>query len=298
MSASLGMQRTDQQSDTDRVTVFDEAAVLVGTVPVALSRDFVVVESVVVTNVSKTQTFVPGLDYRLVTIGSTTTIERLITGVIDDGQTVLITYDALTGGSVEYDTFTQGFSINLGLWRYASVFLNYNDTSNDVISGVATTPLNDVNRIEFGGRLDYPFNSGWMAGGEYRHTRQDEDISPFTRDIYEVYTQTASYWNTSIRLLVHHETVEYEYSLEDVDLYRYMLGITSRLPGGIILAYNTEYSEDTGGTQLRKERRHSLRLDWAYRQVLFTLRADSSDITRGDNNRNNKRITALLRRVF
>ena len=97
---------------------------------------------------------------------------------------------------------------------------------------------------------------------------------------------------------MHHETVEFEYSPEDVDLYRYMLSIISRLPGGVTLAYNAEYTEDTGGTLRREERRHSLRLDWAYRQVLFTLRADRSDITRGDNNRDNTRVTALLRRVF
>lgn len=298
MSALVGMQRTDQKSDTDQVTIFDEAVVLVGTVPVALSHDFVVVESVVVTNQPKTQIFIADIDYRLVTIGSTTSIERLITSSIEDGQTVLVTYDVRTGGTVKYDTLTQGFSINLGLWRYANLFLNYNDSSNDVTEGIATTPLNDVNRIEVGGRLDYPFNSGWTVGGEYRYTSQDEDISPFTRNMYEAFTQTARYWNTSIRLLVHHETVDYERSREDVDLYRYMLNINSRLPGGVILAYNAEYTEDTGGTLLREEKRHSLTLNWAYRQVLFTLQAARSDITRGDSNRDNKRVTALLRRVF
>ena len=298
MSASAGMRRTDQQSDTDRFTVFDESVVLVGTVPVALSRDFVVIESVVVTNVPKTQTFIPDIDYRLVTIGSTTTIERLIGGNIDDGQTVLVTYDALTGGTLKYDTLSQGFSINLGLWRYASLYFIYNDTDNDVIEGIATTPLNDVNRIEFGGRVNYPFNSGWSMGGEYRHTRQDEDISPYTRNIYEAFTQSRKYWNTSVRFLIHHETVDYERSREDVDLYRYMLGIKSRLPGGVLLAYHGEYSEDTGGSLPREELRHTLSLNWAYRQVLFSLRAVSSEITQGDTNQNNKRVTAMLRRVF
>jgi hypothetical protein len=267
-------------------------------VPVALSRDFVVIESVVVTNVPKTQTFVQDIDYRLVTIGSTTTIERLISGNIDDGQTVLVTYDTLTGGTLMYDTLSQGLSINLGLWRYANLFINYNDTGNDVIEGVATTPLNDVNRIEFGGRVNYPFNSGWSAGGEYRYTRQDEDISPYTRNIYEAFTQSGRYWNTSVRFLVHHETVDYERSREDVDLIRYMLGINSRLPGGVVLAYHGEYSEDTGGSLPREEKRHTLSLNWAYRQVLFSLRAVSSDITQGDTNQNNNRVTAMVRRVF
>ena len=65
-----------------------------------------------------------------------------------------------------------------------------------------------------------------------------------------------------------------------------------------MLAYSAEYTEDSGGTLRREEKRHSLTLNWAYRQVLFTLRAVQSDITRGDSNRDNRRITALLRRVF
>ncbi len=298
VGASVDMRRTDQVSDTDRVTIFDEAVVLVGTTPVTLSQDFVIVTSIVVTNEAKTQTFIEDLDYRVVTIGNRTSVERLITGNIGHGQSVLVTYDALTGGTVKYDTFSQGLSFNLGLWRYTNLFLNYNNSNNKVVEGTTTTPLNSVNRIELGARLDYPFTSGWIMGGEYRFIRHDEDISPNVNNRFEIYAQTARYWRTSIRLLVHHETVEYERSLEDVNLYRYLLTINSILPGGVILAYNAEYTEDTGGTLIREEERHSLSLNWAYRQVLFSLRASSSDVLRGENNRQNKRVTAMLRRVF
>ena len=95
-----------------------------------------------------------------------------------------------------------------------------------------------------------------------------------------------------------HVTVDNEFSVEDVDLFRYTLSITSRLPGGVIVAYRAEYGEDTGGTIFKEDKRQSIRVDWGYRRVLFTLNADYSDITQGENRRKNTRVTALLRRVF
>lgn len=298
LAASLALDRTDQRSDTDRITVFDEPVVLAGTTPVPLAREFVIQGTVVVTNVSQTQTFQEDVDYRLTTVGSSTTIERLITGSILDGQTVLVTYDVLAGGTVSYDTVSQSLSASVGLFRYLNLFLQYNDSSNKIKSGIATRPLNDLRRLEAGGRVDYPFQSGWSIGAEYRYTDQNEDIAPYLRSSYDVFARTGSYWNTTAWLGVHWETVDNENSDEDVDLVRYILRVTSRLPGGLMLAYNAEYSEDVGGTLLRRERRHGLRLDWSYRQVRFALRADVAEVVQGDNTRDYTRVTAEIRRVF
>jgi len=297
-SLNLGLDRTDQKSDTDQVTVFDESLVLAGTSPVRLARDFVVVETVVITNVPKTQVFVEGVDYRLVTIGSTTSVERLITGSIVDGQTVLVTYDFLTGGTVKYDTLNEGLSLNLTLFRYYNLFFQYFNTSNDIVSGVATTPLNDVRRIEVGGRADYPLSQRWTVGGEYRYRDQQEDISPYTGHRLDTYAQVELPLNTSLRVGYILEQADIENSLEDIDATRYTVGLNTRLWGGVVLGYNADYLEDDGGTVYREELRHALRIDWGYRLVRFTLRADTADITQGDVRRDYTRVMGQVTRVF
>ena len=298
LSGTVGLDRTDQESTSDTSAVFDESIVLVGIVPVALNEDFIVAGTVIVTNIALTQTFIEDIDYRLVTIGSTTTIERIVTGNIVDGEEVLVSYDYLTGGTVEYDTRRYGISANLNLFTHANLFVRFDDTENDIISGIATTPLNDRTLVEIGGRVDYPLAGGWLLGGDYRYTEQDENISPFDRTSYDVYVQTASYGNTSVRFGVHRETTDYERSREDVDLARYLLTITSRLPGGIHLTYRGVHGEDDGGSIFREDLRHSLQLDWRYRSVLFSLRADQSDIEQGATRRENTRVTGEFRRRF
>jgi hypothetical protein len=122
-SAGLSYAHSDRDSKVSTVSVFDEPKVLVGTTPSELNRDFVITESVVVTNEDRTQTFAEGIDYRLFTVGAVTSIERIITGNILDGQTVLVSYDVSTGGTVEYRSIGQSLSVNLALLRWASIYV-------------------------------------------------------------------------------------------------------------------------------------------------------------------------------
>jgi hypothetical protein len=298
MSASVGLNRTDQEAESDTAQVFDEPHELAGVTPVPLDREFVIVGTVVVTNVAQTQTFVEGLDYRLVTIGGTTTIERLATGSIIDGETVLVSYEYETGGTVEYDTLLQSVSANLSILGRANVYARLSDTTNELQDGLPTTPLNDVTRFEVGGRADFPFSAGWSIGGEYRYTNQDEDISPFVGEHYEVFVQTASFWGTSARFSVITDEIDYELSVEDVDRVQYVVAVSSRLPGATRLSYRLVSSKDDGGTIIREDFRQSLQFDWRYRLMTFSLRAEQADVSQGVSQRDQTRVGAELRRSF
>ena len=298
MSASAGLDRTDQEAQSDTAQVFDEPHELVGVTPVRLNRDFVVVDTVVVTNAAQTQTFIEDLDYRLVTIGSTTTIERIATGNIIDGETVLVSYEYETGGTAEYDTLLQSLSANLGILGIANVYARLSDTRNDLRSGLPTTPFNDVTRFEVGGRAEFPITSGWSIGGEYRYTNQDEDIAPFVGQHYEVFVQSANYWNSMARLGVVTDEVDYEFSIEDIDRVQYVVTVSSKLPGATRLSYRFVSSKDDGGTIIRKDLRHSLQFDWRFRLVTFSLRAERADLSQGESRRDQTRVAAELRRSF
>ena len=176
--------------------------------------------------------------------------------------------------------------------------MNLSDTRNDVLSGAATTPLNDRTRFDAGGRTAFPFTGGWTIGGEIRYTKQDEDISPFVRTSLDTYVQLPRYWNTRVRLGINRERVNYELSREDVARVNFTLNIDSRLPGGMTLTYRGTHGENDGGSIFREDQRHNLRLDWRYRKVIFSLNATKSDIGQGESRREDTRVFAVLRRYF
>jgi len=298
LGAGLNASRTDQVAVSDRVQVFDESVILVSTTPVELVNPFVVAGTVVVRNVPKTQVFVEGVDYRLIVVGSATSIQRLVGGNIADGQTVLLEYEYLTGGTVEFDTLGQSYVVDVQFLQHFSAYLRYSDQENDIVSGVATTPLNSVQALQLGARADYPLGDRWSIGGEVLHTDQDEDISPYVRDSYDIYLQVALPLTSSLRFALHQEQVDNEFSVEDTDLVQYRMFFRSRPWGGIVLTFNVDYLEDTGGSLFRERQSQDLGLEWVYRQARIFFRAEHVSETLGGSERDYTRISAQLLRVF
>jgi hypothetical protein len=295
-SASIG--RRDQTSSSETFQIFDELVRLVGSTPVALREQFVLEDTVIVVNVDRTQTFAENIDYRLVTIGSETTIERVIDGNILDGQDVLVDYEIRTGGTVEYQNVSQGLSATLGWSTRASLFLSINNYSTDVVSGEATTPLNDSIRFEIGGRVDYPLPKGWSIGGDVRTAKNDEEIISYVKSSLRSYLQSGSYWNTQVRVGLNRDLTDYEDSREDVDQTGYTVSVNSVIFRRIGVKYTAFFTEDDGGTRYRENNRHSLRLDWRYRLVRFSLVARTYDSVQGEITRKDSDINMIFRRVF
>lgn len=298
LGAGLNASRTDQVAVSDRVQVFDESVLLVSTNPVDLANPFVVAATVVVRNVPKTQVFVEGVDYRLINVGSVTSIQRLVGGNIADGQTVLLEYEYLTGGTVAFDTLGQSYVADVQFLQHFSAYVRYSDRQNDIVSGVPTTPLNSVQALQLGARADYPLGDRWSIGGEVLHTDQDEDISPYVRDSYDVYVQVALPMTSSLRFAVHQEQVDNEFSVEDTDLTQYRVFFRSRPWGGIVLTFNADYLEDTGGSLFRERQSQDLGIEWVYRQARVFFRAEHVSETLGSSERNYTRVSAQLLRVF
>jgi hypothetical protein len=298
LGGGLGARRTDQVADRDRAQVFDEPAILTGTDLVNLGNDFVVSETVIVRNEPKTQDFVEGLDYRLVTVGSSTSIQRLVGGNIADGQTVLMEYSYLTGGTVEFDTLSQNFTADVRFLDYFTVYTRLSNRNNNVIAGAPVIPLNDIRSLQLGATIDYPVGDRWTVGGEYYRTDQNEEISSYVRNSYDAYVETILPWASSARLLLHKETIDNERSIEDVDLVQYRLSLRSRPIRGIMLSWDSDYLEDVGGSLFRERLSHSLGVQWVYRQMRIIFRGEQSSETLGTTVRDNLRVTAQIQRAF
>jgi hypothetical protein len=298
VSGSINMDRRDQETTRDSASVFDEPATLIGFDPVQLQEDFVVVETIVVTNSERTQTFIEDIDYRIVTVGASTTIERLIDGNILEGQVVLVSYEFLTGGTVEYGRVSQSVTSNLNMPRFVNVYVSIANTENEVLSGSATTPLNDSRRYEVGVSKTHSFNTGWSFSGEARVANIEEDISPFVRSSFTLSVGLPSRMRTGVRLGIIREIVDYRTSREDVDKIRYTITANSRLPGGLFLSYRGTLGENDGGTIFREDERHNVQLSWRYRRVSFLMNAIQSEVIQGDRRRKDIRVTANVARFF
>ena len=298
LGGSLRLERSDQEATEEDIPVIDELVVLEGTAPVDLANDFVIAETVVITNVANTQTFIEGLDYRLVIIGSITSVQRLVDGNIADGQAVFVSYRFRSGGTAEYDSAIGTVSANIGFLGFFNAFLRYNQREFDVLSGDPTTPLNAYRTVEVGLDGDFPLWRSWRLGGQIRHIDQREDISPQVRDSLDVNLQGDVFGTLGIRLATSIAEVDIENSDEDVSLVNYRLGINTRFWRGTTLDYEASYLEDDGGSLLRRQMQHRLSLRWGYRQVRFALRAQLIDDRLGISRHDYTQVTAEVVRAF
>lgn len=290
--------RTDQVAGADRLSVFDERITMSGTTVVALRNPNVVAGTVVVRNLSQTQVFAEGQDYRLVVVGSRTSLQRLLGGNILDGETVLVDYDHRPGGTVRYDSLGQSYSATATLLRHLTVFATYHERSNSILNGNPTQPLNDVSAIEVGASVDYPLGRGWAVGGEMRHTDHDEDIAPYVRDTYFAYVDVPVPAIARFRLAAYRETMDNAGSPEDVDLVRYTARAETRLWGSVYCTLDAEHERDTGGTLERRRNSQTLGVDWSYRRVRVGLRAQHFEETQGLTRREDTTVRAFLTREF
>jgi len=296
--ARVDGRRTDQVAVDDQAQAFDEPVRLAGNDLIGLRNDFVVLSTVIVRNEPKNQEFVEGIDYRLVTVGSLTSIQRLVDGNIDDGQAVLLDYSYLTGGTLKFDTLNQSYITDVQFLNYFSVFARLTDRNNKVVEGTSVIPLNDAQSVEYGGRIDYPIANRWTVGGEYLRTNRNEEISSYVRDSYDGYIEMMLPMASSLRLTLHRETIDNEGSNENVDLMQYRLSLRSRPLRGIILAWDSDYLEDVGGSLFRERISHNLTVQWVYRQMRFILRGEYVSETLGSTVRDNTRVSAQLQRAF
>lgn len=298
ISGSVRAERNDQESTADEIDVFDEPLLLVGTTPVDLRNEFVVLGSVVVRNADKTQTYLEGLDYRLIVTGTVTAVQRLVNSSITDGETVLVDYSYGTSGTARFDTFGSGIAFRADFLQTFRAHVRYDWQDSSIREGALTNPLNDGEILEFGIGASNQFLDGWTLDAQYRHLRQDLETSPFVSDQLDASVTTSLGGTLSVTLAAGMNEIDYENSDEDVSQVTYRVGLRGLVFRRSYFAYDAFLLDDTGGTLARKQFRHRLHFQWSYRQMRFDLRATISDDELGISERNNTTVTAQLTRVF
>jgi hypothetical protein len=274
LSLGLGYRLDDRNSQSPRVIIEEEPVTFIGSAPIPLSRDFVLAETIVVNNDTGTQTYIEGVDYLVSVIGSTTRIERVISGSILDGETVLVDYEAETGGTFEYSQVNQSFSADYRFAKYHNLFFRYHNSRQNLQSGTPTLPFNSVESFEIGLREDIPIRTrGIQISGEAKYRRQEEDINPYDQTSFTLSVQAPLSAKTNVSASASRSVVDNFFSDEDSDLTSYNANITWRALRSLTLRADGHYDKDTGGTVFRSNTRWKVAAQWRYRRI--SLRVDT-----------------------
>jgi len=272
LSLGLGYRLDDRVSQSPRVTIEEEQVAFVGTAPIPLSRNFVVAGSVIVRNATGTQNFIEGVDYLLSEIGSTTRIERTISGSILDGETVLVDYEAETGGTFAFSQINQSVSANFRFAKFHNVFFRYDNSRQDLQSGSPTLPFNSVEAFEIGLREQIPLrSSGVQISGEARYRRQDEEINPYNQASLSLSVHAPLSSKVKMTASVSRSVVDNLLSPEDSDLIAINANLTWQPGSNLSIRAEGTYDKDTGGTILRSNTRWRMTAQWRVRKISLRL---------------------------
>ncbi len=295
---SGGFDNRNQVSDSVVLTVFGEEHEMIGTTQVNLNRQFIIDSSIVVSNTTRTQIYILDMDYRVLRVGSTTQIQRLVNGNILDGQIVLVDYEYLTGGTFAYDLINNNIRLQWNPSNFYELYIRYIESKQELREGDPTIPLNSISSMTYGLRADHPMLNGITLGGEAYIQDHEEDINPFLLEYLTAYIDLPLPRLTTLRLSVRRQLIDNENSVEDVDLTAYILRLLARPWLRTQLSYEFNYEEDTGGSLNRLQNIQRLQLRWAHRQLSFSGNIFYSNTTQGTIEQDRLSIRFILARSF
>lgn len=270
-----GYQVYDRESsnDGDSIVVQNESHNLPDSQNVKLNNELVNLNSIEVFNVNKTQLYTEGIDYAVVVIGNDTFIRRLVGGNIIDNEIVLVDYTYRLSGTFSYTSFDHQYQMSIDFHKKLNILAGLFFKEIDVTEGTPGISLSsqETRTLEFS--YDTPIMNSANIGANYRIDDQVRGVSPNERQSASVYVQFGLFNTTFIRFTTQLLTVNYENELEDVDLKRYYLRMTSRPFRRSTMLLTAITEEDTGGTYPRKLTDITFKWQWSIRKIFLSFDA-------------------------
>lgn len=301
-SYALRFDRRDQTASAAQTAIFGERVELNGTSPVALAQARATSGSVVVSNVSRTQVFREGADYLLTVVGTTTRIQRVLSGDILDGEALLADYTFDAGGTYANTQLDQNLNLNWAASRFLNVYLRYAESTPRVTAGTPSSPLNAVNSTLYGTRADVPLRLGveFLAGGFLERENRRETIAPYVRTAGEVYLQgdIPAINGASFRAATRRTRVSADNAAQSVDLLGYDLMLRWQHSSGLRLTAAGFYERDSGGLEGRERRAGSLKALWRFRRLTMSMDFSRTRESQGSYTRDRTLAHINLRRDF
>ncbi len=271
---SMAVDWRSQQASSSTVPVLGESVQLSGTQFVALTNEHITTGSVMVSNAMRTQVFVENVDYVLTAVGTRVRVQRLVGGLILDGEQVLVDYQYDVGGTYTYRQVDQSFSLGWAYGRYFNISFRYLNSQPELLSGLSTFPLNPVSSTVWGVRGELPvLNVGWSVGAGVEMEDRRETIAPFRRISSDAYLQNDELIGGfgNLRFGVRRTLVNYGVPTQNVDLSGYDLRYGGRPALGWNLTATANYERDVGGLLPRKHFDAALNAQWRERKLSMTI---------------------------
>ena len=146
---SVRLEQRDQNASSGPTQVIGDHFPLVGSAWETLTERHVILGSVAVFNVARTQRYIEGIDYVLMVVGNEMRVQRRVGGGILDGQEVLLDYFYNEGGTYSVNQNDQRVDVTWSITRNLSTYFRYQASSPYLTSGQPSYPLNTV-RLAFG----------------------------------------------------------------------------------------------------------------------------------------------------
>jgi hypothetical protein len=182
---ALAYDTEDVEGDNGRRVILDEAHVLRDPIAATLRNRNVIRESIVVSDATNRRFFRAGLDYIVHTQGNATRISRVQTGLIADGETILVDYQFRTPADGKLDTVRVDLHLEQrftnGLTPYYR--LSYRNQEDDTSTGFLRR-ADRTNHHRLGVNYDA---KRYRIGGEYEIF--DDTVEPY--DAFHVHGRLA-----------------------------------------------------------------------------------------------------------
>jgi len=280
LSAGLGYKKNDRKASATQANIIGEIITLTGLAQVTLANEYIITSSIVVQNLARSQTYIAGIDYRIIVIGVRTEIQRLSGSNIADPGQVVIDYSYQTGGSAAYTNLDQNYYAGLMLYKNYNIYLGYRINDQTVTSGSPTLPLNSQKNLSMGASATWPMRKWLEVGANIDLVKHDEDISPYDSRNFGAYSQFLLPHASNLRLTASKINIDTRNSVEDVDLTSFSILFRSRPRSHMILSAEAHTEKDTGGTLLRERDTFKLSLKWhVYRLIMDAQAVYSAERT-------------------
>ncbi|MHC4716464.1 MAG: hypothetical protein ACYS5V_05800, partial [Planctomycetota bacterium] len=301
-SLLLGLQRDQQQSEGGQRFFRNEAVTLVGISYVSLSRPNIDVATIVVTNTTKTRTYLAATDYLIRQTGLKVEIVRVAAGSIGDGETVLVDYAAQVARDAEFVTEWIASAHRLQLKKLPLAFyadLRLRDET--LRSGDDPGNLDQERRALLGAELDY---KDLVVAVEREVRRQELSPSSVADRVRLDYHRALG---RDIDLTAGGILERLRYSdggrgrlapdAQRLNTVGARVGLNAKLGANAVLGVNSSYLKLSGQDNSTLFR-NTVSLQWQYGKLDFSVEANYDTYQQEETEGNSFGLMFYLRRTF